>query len=300
MLNKLSTTALRLPLCAMPLLLNLTFGTAPAYAQTTTALATTQNQTQNDQSFSQAQIQQMVAPIALYPDPLLSQVLMASTYPLEVVEAARWSRDNPAAKGAALETAMQSQSWDPSVKALTAVPQTLEMMNDKLDWTQQLGDAFLAQQQDVLDAVQKLRAEAQAAGNLKSTPQQVVTTASPSSDGVGAGTRPPIVIQPVDPDVYYGPVYNPAVAYGAWQYPAYQPFYWSPPGFVASNIVSFATGVAVGAAIWGGCDWWNHNVIINVNRFNAFNRTKLDIANNVWAYNPAHRGDVPYRNAAVA
>ena len=96
------------------------------------------------------------------------------------------------------------------------------------------------------------------------------------------------------------PIYNPAVAYGAWSYPDYPPFYWYPPGFVASNVVSFASGVAVGAAIWGGCDWWNHNVIINANRFNAFNRTNINIANNVWVHNPAHRGDVPYRNAAVA
>jgi hypothetical protein len=166
---------------------------------------------------------------------------------------------------------MQAQSWDPSVKALTAVPQTLLMMNDKLDWTQQLGDAFLAQQQDVLAAVQTLRAEAQAAGNLQSTPQQVVTTEAPAAGSASASGQPPIVIEPVDPGVYYVPVYNPAVAYGAWSYPDYPPFYWSPPGFVASNVVSFAAGVAVGSAIWGGCDWWQHNVIINVNRFNAFN-----------------------------
>src|SRR5262249_800207 len=105
-----------------------------------------------------AQLDQLVAPIALYPDALLSQVLMASTYPLEVVEAAGWSGDNAGVKGQALQDAMQKQSWDPSVKALTAVPQTLQMMSDKIDWTQQLGDAFLAQQQDVLDAVQRLRA----------------------------------------------------------------------------------------------------------------------------------------------
>ena len=163
----------------------------------------------------------------------------------------------------------RTQSWDPSVKALTAVPQTLQMMSDKLDWTQQLGDAFLAQQQDVLDAVQKLRAEAQAAGNLQSTPQQVVTTAPAPAGCRNRGVRQPIVIEPVNPDVYYVPVYNPAVAYGAWDYPAYPPFYWSPPGFVASNVVSFAAGVAVGAAIWGGCNWWHHNVIINVNRYNV-------------------------------
>ncbi len=300
MLKLLSTTALRLPLCALPLVLSWNLATAPAYAQTTTALAPAQSQTQNDQSFSQAQIQQLVAPIALYPDPLLTQVLMASTYPLEVVEAARWSHDNPGVTGQALQTAMQSQSWDPSIKALTAVPQTLQMMNDRLDWTQQLGDAFLAQQQGVLDAVQTLRTEAQAAGNLQSTPQQVVTTAPPPAGQIDPGARQPIVIEPVNPDVYYVPVYNPAVVYGAWDYPAYQPFYWSPPGFVASNIVSFAAGVAVGAAIWGNCDWWHHNVIINVNRYNVFNHTNINIANNVWVHNPAHRGNVPYRNAALA
>jgi hypothetical protein len=300
MLNILSTTALRLPLCALPLVLSWNLATAPAYAQATTALASTQSQTQNDQTFSQAQIQQLVAPIALYPDALLTQVLMASTYPLEVVEAARWSRDNPTMKGPALETAMQAQSWDPSIKALTSVPQTLQMMNDKLDWTQQLGDAFLAQQQSVLDAVQTLRAEAQAAGNLQSTPQQVVTTAPPPAGQIDAGVQQPIVIEPVNPDVYYVPVYDPAVAYGAWDYPANQPFYWSPPGFVASNVVSFAAGVAVGAAIWGNCDWWHHNVIINVNRYNIFNHTNINITNNVWVHNPAHRGNVPYRNAAVA
>ena len=300
MLNILSTTALRLPLCALPLVLSWNLATAPAYAQATTALASTQSQTQNDQTFSQAQIQQLVAPIALYPDALLTQVLMASTYPLEVVEAARWSRDNPTMKGPALETAMQAQSWDPSIKALTSVPQTLQMMNDKLNWTQQLGDAFLAQQQSVLDAVQTLRAEAQAAGNLQSTPQQVVTTAPPPAGQIDTAVQQPIVIEPVNPDVYYVPVYNPAIVYGVWDYPAYQPFYWSPPGFVASNVVSFAAGIAVGAAIWGNCDWWHHGVIINVNRYNVFNHTNINITNNVWVHNPAHRGNVPYRNAAVA
>jgi hypothetical protein len=173
------------------------------------------------------------------------------------------------------------------------------MMNDKLDWTQQLGDAFLAQQQDVLNAVQKLRAQAQAAGNLQSTPQQVVTTA-PVPSGVAASNAPPIVIEPANPDVYYVPIYNPAVVYGAWEYPAYLPFYWSPPGFVASNIISFTAGVAVGAAIWGGCDWWHNNVIINVNGYNVFNHTNINVANNTWTHNPAHRHDVPYPNASVA
>jgi hypothetical protein len=302
MTNNIAMTMRRFAFCAVPLVLVSSFATAPARAQDTTAPAQiqSQSQTQNQASFSEAQIEQFVAPIALYPDPLLSQILMASTYPLEVVEAARWSHDNPGVKGTALENAMQAQSWDPSVKSLTTVPQTLEMMSDKLAWTEQLGDAFLAQQQDVLNAVQKLRTEAQAAGNLQSTPQQVVMTASPPSGVAVSGPQQPIVIEPVNPDVYYVPVYNPAVVYGAWDYPAYSPFYWSPPGFVASNVVSFAAGVAVGAAIWGGCDWWNHNVIINVNRFNVFNRANINVTNNIWEHNPAHRGDVPYRNAAVA
>jgi hypothetical protein len=298
MTNRIAMTMRRFAFCAVPLVLVSSFATAAARAQDTAAKAPIQSQAQTQASFSEAQIEQLVAPIALYPDPLLTQVLMASTYPLEVIEAARWSRDNPAVKGTALQDAMQAQSWDPSIKALTSVPQTLEMMNDKLDWTQQLGDAFLEQQQDVLNAVQKLRAEAQAAGNLQSTPQQVVTTAPAPSGVVASGVPQPIVIEPVNPDIYYVPDYNPAVAYGGWDYPAYQPFYWSPPGFIASNVVSFAAGVAVGAAIWGGCDWWNHNVIINVSRYNIFNHA--NIANNVWVHNPAHRGNVPYRNAAVA
>jgi len=300
MTDKISMKVCRLALCAAPLMLVWNVATVPARAQGAATPRATQAQTQNDQTFSQAQIAQLVAPIALYPDPLLTQILMASTYPLEVVEAARWSHDNPSVTGQALATAMQAQSWDPSVKALTAVPQTLEMMSDKIDWTEQLGDAFLAQQQDVLNAVQQLRAEAQAAGNLKSTPQQVVTTEPAPAGVVASGGQPPIAVEPVNPDIYYVPVYNPTVVYGGWDYPAYQPFYWSPPGFIASNIVSFGAGVAVGAAIWGGCDWWNHNVVINVNRYNVFNRTNINIANNVWIHNPAHRGNVPYRNAALA
>jgi Protein of unknown function (DUF3300) len=284
--------------CVLPLALAWTFAAVPSRAQDAPTPYANQNQNLNAASLSQAQILQLVAPIALYPDPLLTQVLMASTYPLEVVEAARWSHDNSGVSGQGLERAMQGQSWDPSIKALTAVPQTLAMMSDKIDWTEQLGDAFLAQQQDVLDAVQKLRAEAQAAGNLQSTPQQVVTTAPAPTGTAVSNVQRPIVIEPVNPNVYYVPVYNPAVVYGGWEYPAYPPFYWSPPGFVASNAVSFAAGVAVGAAIWGGCDWWNHNVFINVNRYNVFNRTY--ITNNIWIHNPVHRGNVPYHNAALA
>src|ERR1700744_13849 len=296
MTNRIAMTARRFALCAAPLVLVSSFATAPVRAQDVSAQ--TQSQTQNQASFSQAQIEQLVAPIALYPDSLLSQILMASTYPLEVVEAARWSRDNPAVKGQALQSAMQAQSWDPSVKALTAVPQTLEMMNDQLAWMEELGAALLAQQRDGLNAVQKPRAARRAAGTRQSTPQQTVTAAPAPAGVVAAGVPRPIVIEPVNPGVYYVPVYNPALVYGAWDYPDYPPFSWSPAGFVASNILSFGAGVAVGAAIWGGCDWWHNNVIINVNQYNIFNHT--NIANNVWAHDPMHRGNVPYRNAALA
>jgi hypothetical protein len=300
MTDKISTKMRRLALCAVPLVLVWNVAAWPARAQDATVSAPAQSQTQDQETFSRAQIVQAVAPIALYPDSLLTQILMASTYPLEVVEAARWSDNNPSVKGQALETAMQGQTWDPSVKALTAVPQALEMMSDNLAWTEELGDIFLAQQQDVLAAVQQLRAEAQAAGYLKSTPQQVVTTEPAPAGIVAPSGQQPIVIEPANPDIYYVPVYNPAVVYGAWNYPEYPSFYWSPPGFIASNVVSFTAGVAVGAAIWGGCNWWNHNVIINVNRYNVFNHTNINIANNVWVHDPAHRGNVPYRNAALA
>ncbi|MCS3476391.1 hypothetical protein M2212_003237 [Bradyrhizobium elkanii] len=224
---------------------------------------------------------------------------MASTYPLEVVEAARWSQDNKTVTGKALEDAMQKQSWDPSVKALAAVPQVLQMMNDKLDWTQQLGDAFLAQEQDVMSAVQTLRQRAEAAGNLKSTPQQkVIKSAPPAGVTAPSGMQQAISIEPVDPDQYYVPVYDPGVVYGAWDYPDYQPFYWSPPGYVAAGVIGFTASVAVGAAIWGGCNWWGRNVYVNVNRYNQFNRT--NIRNTNWSHNPAHRGGVAYRDAGVA
>ena len=262
---------------------------------------------QNEIPRTAAQLEQLVAPIALYPDALLSQVLMASAYPLEVVAAARWAQANPGVTGNALEGAVRKQSWDPSVKALTAVPQTLQMMNDKLDWTRDLGDAFLAQQEDVLDAVQRLRQRADNAGNLKTTEQQrVVKTAVPAEGAPPAETAPQssaapatvYTIKSVNPDEYYVPIYDPGVVYGAWPYPAYAPFYWYPPGWVGRGVFAFATGVAVGAAIWGGIDWWRRRVDINVNRYNSFNRT--NIVNRNWTHNPAHRGAVPYRDRNVA
>jgi len=166
----------------------------------------------------QDQLDALLAPIALYPDQLLAQVLMAATYPLEVVQAARWVQENPNVKGDALDQALRDKNWDPSVLSLTAFPQVLAMMNDKLDWTQQLGDAFLANQAQVMDTVQKLRAKAQEAGNLVSTPQQTVVNQGPE-----------IYIEPAQPQVVYVPVYDPYVIYGPWWVPAYRPWYWYPP-----------------------------------------------------------------------
>jgi len=168
--------------------------------------------------FTREELDQMLAPIALYPDPLLSQTLMAATYPLEVVEAARWSRANPGLKSDAALAAVANQDWDVSVKSLTAFPQVLANMDAHLDWTQKLGDAMLGQQQDVADSVQRLRAEAVAAGNLTSNSQQTVSY-------LGSGDDRMIEIEPVNAAMIYVPYYNPTWAYGSWPYAAYPPDY---------------------------------------------------------------------------
>jgi hypothetical protein len=251
-------------------------------------------QDQPPEKLKQEELDQLVAPIALYPDALLAQILMASTYPLEIVQAARWLKQgsNKDLKGNQLETALQAEPWDPSVKSLVAFPPVLTMMNEKLDWTQKLGDAFLAQEKDVMDSVQKLRASAQAAGNLKSTPEQkvVVEQAAPQ--------QTVIKIEPANPQVVYVPTYNPTVVYGVWPYPAYPPYYYYPPGYVVgASLFSFGVGMAVGAALWGGCNWHGGSVNVNVNRYNSFNRT--NISNTNWQHNVNHRGGVPYRDAST-
>jgi hypothetical protein len=174
-------------------------------------------------AFSEEQLAQILAPIALYPDDLLSQILMASTYPLEVVQASRWATQNKNLKGDALAKALEKQPWDPSVKSLINFPPVLDMMNEKLDWTGSLGDAFLAQPKDVMGTVQKLRAKAEAEGNLKTTKEQKVIVEKETQT---------IIIEPADPEVIYVPAYNPTVVYGPWWYPAYPPYYYYPPGYV--------------------------------------------------------------------
>jgi Protein of unknown function (DUF3300) len=263
------------------------------------------------------QLEALVAPIALYPDPLLSEVLMASTYPLEVVTADRWVKANPSLQGDPLQNAVVSQSWDDSVKSLTATPDVLEMMSTKLDWTQKLGDAVLAQQADVMDAIQRLRQRAQARGKLTSSSQQTVTTipaqggGAPAPEGtVQGGTAPAqgggqiIAIEPTNSDTLYVPYYDPAVVYGDWPYPEYPPYYFGAPGYVGAGIlatgIAFGTGYALGRWVangnrWGGgLNWRNHQI----NPLRPVNN--INVGNNNWTHNPAHRGGVRYNNPGVA
>ncbi len=247
--------------------------------------------------FKQEELDQMVAPIALYPDSLLGQILMASTYPLEIVQADRWAKANKNLKGDPLTAALEKQNWDPSVKSLVNFPQVLSMMNEKLDWTQRLGDAFLAQQKDVMDTVQKLRFKAKEAGNLKSSEQQKVVV-----------QEKVIIIEPANPQVIYVPTYNPVVVYGPWWYPAYPPYYYYPPGYVATTAAfSFAAGVAVGAAwgyAWSNCNWNHGDININnsqnININNNINRDKYTRpgqgGSGTWQHDPDHRKGVSYRD----
>src|SRR5262245_10015347 len=224
--------------------------------------------------FKPEELEAIVAPIALYPDSLLAQIFMASTYPLEIVEAARWAKQNPDVKGDAVAKAVEKQDWDPAVKALVVVPQVLTMMDEKIDWTQKLGDAFLAQQKDVMDAVQRLRAKAKEAGNLKSSKEQTVKT-----EPAPAGSANPqiIIIEQSDPEVVYVPTYNPTVVYGAWAYPYYPPYYYYPPGYYAGAAFwSFSMGVIIGGAFWGNCNWGGSDIDIDINRENNFNRNEIN------------------------
>lgn len=265
---------------------------APAITQSVSAQVTT-TQTTQAPAFSSQELDAMLAPVALYPDSLLSQVLMASTYPLEIVQAARWSKNSGNQGGDAALAKVSDQTWDPSVQSLVAFPQVLTMMSEQLDWTQKLGDAFLAQQGDVMDSIQRLRVQAQQAGNLSSNTQQKVVTQGQT-----------IVIEPAQPSVIYVPAYNPTVVYGTWAYPAYPPVYYPGvalwyPGQAFIRGMAWGAGVAATAAIFGGFNWNNRDVNINVNNFNRINRNNVYSGNNnTWRHNPDHRGSVAYRDNA--
>ena len=214
----------------------------------TTALAQTQETpASSTQLLKPEELDQLVAPIALYPDNLLAEVLMASAYPLDIVQAERWLQSHKTLKGDQLKAAIAKEDWDDSIKSLIATPDVLAMMSEKLDWTEKLGDAVVAQQPDVMDAVQRLRAKAQANDKLKSTKQQTVTVNEVQGKQV-------IAIAPTEPDTLYVPYYDPAVVYGAWPYPDYPPYYWPPPPYIGYGLL--ATGLAFGAG-WALGNWWS-------------------------------------------
>ena len=243
------------------------------------------------------QLEQLAAPIALYPDPLLAQVLMAATYPLEVVAAERWVTANKNLKPDELKAQADKKNWDESVVALVATPEVLKMMSDKLDWTQQIGDALLAQQADLMDAVQRLRARAKAQNKLETTKQQKVSTKQEQAKEI-------IVIEPAEPEMIYVPNYDPAVVYGAWPFAEFPPYFFPWPGYITRELIAggiaFGVGYAVGrwtsgGNYWGGSfNWGNNN--ININRPVNINH---DPRVNHFSHNPAHRHGVKYRDQNV-
>jgi hypothetical protein len=258
--------------------------------------------TGNPQLLNNDQLDSLVAPLALYPDPILSQVLVASTYPLEIVQADRWYKQNTGLTGKALTDAATKQPWDASVQALVAMPDLLQQLDKNINWTTDVGNAFLAQESDVMSAVQRMRQKAQANGKLQSTPQQTVTTETQDNSTY-------IEIQPANPQVVYVPQYDPAYIWGPSAYYPY-PSYIYPSGFVP-GVIGFGTGFAIGA-LWGNSGWgwhggwgwnagWGHrNVLVNNNFFTRNNFNRVNANGNVWSHNAMHRQGVPYRNANVA
>lgn len=234
--------------------------------------------------FKAEQLDQLLAPIALYPDALLAQILMAATYPLEIVKADRWLQDPSHAnlRGDQLAEAIEAETWDPSVKSLVPFPQILRIMSQELDWTEQLGNAVVAQQPDVMDAVQRLRHEAAAAGTLWSNAQQRVTT-----------ERQGIVIEPANPEFVYPPTYNPAGVYGPWPYPDYPPFDITPLdtdfGLAGPFGLGFGVGFLVVRPLWRWCsfDWAQRRIQLDVDRFNALNRPRPGTATSTWRRDPS-------------
>ena len=255
------------------------------------------------------QLDSLVAPIALYPDPLLSQTLVACTYPGEIIQLQQWLQHNKNLKDKALAEAVKKQDWDPSIQALAALPDVVKLLAGDIKWTTDLGNAFLAQQNDVMDAVQRMRKKAQDTGNLKSSEQQKVETKVIENKQV-------LVIEQSSPDVVYVPSYNPTVVYGAPAYP-YPPIAYPPPGYYAAGMaISFGIGVAMGAAWGGGWGWnagWGGNNNVYINNSNNFvnnsNRQNINNVNrsgnaggrgNSWQHNPRHRGGAPYSDRATA
>jgi hypothetical protein len=246
---------------------------------------------------SQEELAQLLAPIALYPDELVSQILMASTYPLEVVQADRWAKSHKQSAGDTLTKQLEKEPWDPSVKSLVNFPTVLAAMSEKLDVTTKIGDAFLSDQKGVMETIQVLRKKAHAAGNLKTTKEQQVIV-----------EKEVIIIKPADPQVIYVPTYSPTVVYGTWMYPSYPPYYYYPPPPPYAPAYTLAVGIAIGAA-WnnnyhGNCDWHGNTVNVN-NNYNINHNQNANInrgqgGQSAWKHNPQHRKGVAYKDGATA
>jgi Protein of unknown function (DUF3300) len=311
--------------CAMILMpgegLLLAQSTTPAPAATATAAsatpaapaATTTPADPADEKFPPEKLDSLVAPIALYPDSLLAQALVASTYPLEIVQLQQWLVKNKDLKDQALTDAAAKQPWDPAIQSMAAIPDMVKRLADDIQWTTELGNAFLAQQSDVMDAVQRMRHKATGTGALVTNEQQKVETKVIEEKTV-------IIVEQANPEVIYVPSYNPTVVYGPPPYYySYPPVYYPPPGYA---FMSFSVGVAVGAAFWGGgCGWGNNDVNIDIDRntnINGGDRNNINggdrgnggnRANSTsrgsggkssWSHNPQHRGAAPYSNKSTA
>jgi len=253
-------------------------------------------------TFSQEQLDQALAPVALYPDSLLAQLLMASTYPEQVMEAAKWSKEHPKMKGDKAVKAVSDKPWDSSVASLVAFPQVLEMMSNKPDWVKTLGDMFLNDPDAVMSTIQKLRHKAKEAGNLKSTKEQKVIIkeapkSSSSSSSSSSSNTTIIEIEPATPETVYVPVYNPTVVYGSWWYPSHPPYYYHPPHITpVGAMIGFGVAVAAAHCLWSHWDWHRHDVHIDVHRHNNIHiNRKIDINNNRYSW----RQNIRERNTNI-
>ncbi|HQR18742.1 MAG TPA: DUF3300 domain-containing protein, partial [Gemmatimonadales bacterium] len=268
---------------------------APTAAATATAAS-------DSAKLPMAQLEALVAPIALYPDPLLAQTLVAATYPLEIVQLQQWLEKHPGLKDKALADSVAKQPWDPSIQSMAIVPEVVKRLADDIQWTTELGNAFLAQQEDVMDAVQAMRKKAVEKGALTSNEQQKVDTQIVEKQTV-------IVVQPANPEIVYVPSYSPTVVYGPPVYYPYPPIYYPPPPPPGAYFVAFTVGVMWRSAYWGGsCCYagWGHGggntvIINNNNHFNQINHYGGGgRGNNNWQHNPSHRGGTPYPNQNVS
>jgi hypothetical protein len=248
------------------------------------------------EGFSQGELDQMLAPIALYPDSLLSQVLIASTYPLEIVEAARWSRQNPQLAGENAVAAVADREWDPSVKALVAFPELLARMDEDLGWTRSLGDAMLFQEDQVMDSIQFLRARADAAGSLETTEYTRVIREEKT-----------IIIEPAQTRVVHVPYYDPYVVYGTWWRPAYPPVVWAPPPYFYYGHPGYywGSGIHVSSGFFFSSFYWPQRSVIIVNTPRYYYPTRYYPSRHYyapgqrWKHNPVHRRGVTYRHPEV-